>query len=340
MTKTRKSKERGCSHPKTIKISTDCSGIDAPLFALRQTKFLATRPATKIIHKWSSDVDKTAKSFSDLNHSPEIWFDDMLRRSKQLPEVDCYVAGLPCQPFSGLGLGQGLKDARMATYREFMRVLRSGVAKSFVFENVRRLTSNNGGSAFKRILADMRAAGYTTAWRLYDSRKFGLAQSRSRLYIVGVHNRFGQTPVLPPEPDIPAPPISGILDTDMGSVSDEPCRSQGHARRVLRKTLRGLRNLGRDPYSECWIADIDSSIRFMNVLHERSPCLTRSKARGYWVTNLRRRLKPNEMLRLHGFDDSMVTPLEDDVAMGRLIGNTMSPPVVAHVLDSILPLLF
>ena len=54
---------------------------------------------------------------------PEKLHDDITKRNvKQLLSVDLYVAGFPCQPFSGAGLNEGAKDKR-GREKIFPRVL-------------------------------------------------------------------------------------------------------------------------------------------------------------------------------------------------------------------------
>ncbi len=61
-----------------IKIGTDCSGIDAPIEALKQMK-------SKYIHEFSCDNNKYCKQSIFANHKPKIFFDDMLNRNHKTP---------------------------------------------------------------------------------------------------------------------------------------------------------------------------------------------------------------------------------------------------------------
>jgi DNA (cytosine-5)-methyltransferase 1 len=89
-----------------IRVGTDCSGIEAPIQALLQMK-------KKIKHVWSCDYDKFAKQSIYANYKPEIWYDNITTRDHtSLPDIDLYVCGFPCQPFSLMGNKQGTKDKR------------------------------------------------------------------------------------------------------------------------------------------------------------------------------------------------------------------------------------
>ena len=59
----------------TLRVGTDCSGIDTPLLALKLLNI-------NVIHKWSCEIDTFAKRQLLLNHSPEyfmmIYLQEML----------------------------------------------------------------------------------------------------------------------------------------------------------------------------------------------------------------------------------------------------------------------
>ena len=53
-------------------------------------------------------------------------------------DVDAWVAGFPCQPFSGLGEGLGESDARHVSEDEVDKICFHSQPKIFVIENVTR----------------------------------------------------------------------------------------------------------------------------------------------------------------------------------------------------------
>jgi site-specific DNA-cytosine methylase len=83
-----------------VSIATDCSGIEAPLEALRQ---IAKYTELEVQHVCSSDIGHLQKRFILKHHSPLRFFEDMLQRnhSEALPrDVNLYVIGFPCTPWS------------------------------------------------------------------------------------------------------------------------------------------------------------------------------------------------------------------------------------------------
>lgn len=89
-----------------ITIGTDCSGIEAPIQALKQL-------GIPFQHKWSCEIDKFARQSILANYQPEILYEDITKRDhSQLPDVDIYVCGFPCQSFSLMGKKLGTNDPR------------------------------------------------------------------------------------------------------------------------------------------------------------------------------------------------------------------------------------
>jgi DNA (cytosine-5)-methyltransferase 1 len=114
---------------------------------------------------------------------------------KNLAKVDCITAGVPCQDVSIAGRRAGLAGKRTGLFYEFARILRELRPTWFVFENVPGLFSSDRGRDFGKILRVLMVeCGYGVSWRVLDSRYFGVAQRRRRVFVVGY---FGKP--CPPE---------------------------------------------------------------------------------------------------------------------------------------------
>ena len=123
-------------------------------------------------------------------HWPEVprWGDIRTVRGSELPPVDCCAAGVPCQDVSVAGKRAGLNGERTGLFWEFVRILEETRPRWFLFENVPGLLSSNKGRDFWLVVHALCEVGYGLAWRVLDSRYFGVPQRRRRIYIVG---RFG-----------------------------------------------------------------------------------------------------------------------------------------------------
>ena len=85
-------KEMTCLTP--IIIGTECSGIEAPINALR-------RMGIAHHHAYSTECNESAQVWSMYNCCPHVRHKDIMTRDPYaLPKVDIYICGIPCQEFS------------------------------------------------------------------------------------------------------------------------------------------------------------------------------------------------------------------------------------------------
>jgi len=99
--------------------------------------------------------------------------------------VDLLCGGFPCQDLSVAGQRKGLAGERSGLFHEFARIAESLRPGWLLVENVPGLLSSNGGRDFGVVLGTLADLGYGLAWRILDSRFFGVPQRRRRVFIVG-----------------------------------------------------------------------------------------------------------------------------------------------------------
>lgn len=97
-----------------IRYGSDCTGLDAPLFALNHM-FPGQVDAI-----FASDIDKYVRQMIEANHSVEHVYDDITERPVDA-EVDIYFAGFPCQSFSTAGARAGFEDTRGTVFFEILK---------------------------------------------------------------------------------------------------------------------------------------------------------------------------------------------------------------------------
>jgi len=100
-------------------------------------------------------------------------------------KVDLLVGGPPCQDWSVIGERAGLCGNRSVLALDYLRILGEVRPRFWVLENVPGLLSCRGGADFRRLLREVEKLGHHVAWRVLDSRFFGLPQRRKRVYLVG-----------------------------------------------------------------------------------------------------------------------------------------------------------
>ena len=101
-----------------LSIGTDCSGADAPIFALR---------AMNVAHRHTFSCDNAAgpQQFIKLNTQPDgTMFTDLMQRDPaSVPAHQVYVAGFPCKAFSLLNAKS--RQFKEQSARPFIGVLRT-----------------------------------------------------------------------------------------------------------------------------------------------------------------------------------------------------------------------
>jgi DNA (cytosine-5)-methyltransferase 1 len=139
---------------------------------------------------WANDIDSKACAIYQ-NHfgNASIICGDIKEVKDSIPNHDLLTAGFPCQPFSAAGKKKGIHDqVRGTLFAEIVEVLEKVRPKFFILENVKRLLTMEHGRHFRTILLALSEAGYFVEWRLLNAKKFGLAQNRERVFIVGRKN--------------------------------------------------------------------------------------------------------------------------------------------------------
>lgn len=119
-------------------------------------------------------------------------YDDVRRvatdgvRAAEGDRPDLLFGGFPCQDLSVAGRRAGLAGERSGLFFEFVRVAEAIRPRAVLLENVPGLLSSNSGRDFGIVLGALADLGYGLAWRVLDSRFFGVPQRRRRVFILGV----------------------------------------------------------------------------------------------------------------------------------------------------------
>ena len=129
----------------------------------------------------------------------------------------------------------------MNVCKAMVRTLKKATIESFVIENVPQIVSHNGGKAWRKISTDVKKAGFSCTWKIFNSKDFGVPQIRRRVYLVGLKTSRGKVPNLPDPPMLQPPLLSEILDDDVGTATDLPDPNTV-AGRSLRSFLHQLKN--------------------------------------------------------------------------------------------------
>ena len=197
-----------------IRVGTDCSGIEAPIVALHMSNI-------PFHHVFGSEIDENCRKVIRLNFSPLRLYRDITERDHSLlPGLDLYVAGFPCQAFSGMRHdADGFNDPRGTIFFECLETIRRTRPRCFILENVAGLLSHDSGNTMKTILHSIRRLRtYHVFYKILNSIDYNLPQNRPRVYIVGIRKD------IPHSGDFQFPQSQPLL-INVSSIMDRHARS-------------------------------------------------------------------------------------------------------------------
>lgn len=120
-----------------------------------------------------------------LAHHFDLPIDADIRKIKQLPrECDLITAGFPCQDLSQVGRTSGFRGSQSSLVEHVFRLLRKRSVPWLVLENVPFMLHLHRGETLQKIVDWLEELGYAWAYRVIDSRAFGLPQRRRRVFLV------------------------------------------------------------------------------------------------------------------------------------------------------------
>lgn len=108
-----------------------------------------------------------------------------VRALKRLPSgTDLLAAGFPCQDLSQAGETRGIGGDRSGLVGEVFRLLETHDIPWVLLENVPFMLRLGRGAAMSFIVRRLEELGYKWAYRVMDTRAFGLPQRRERVYLL------------------------------------------------------------------------------------------------------------------------------------------------------------
>lgn len=114
------------------------------------------------------------------------WNVAFLNGKQYAGQVDLFVGGSPCQSFSLVGKQRGLQDTRGTLFYEYARLIDEIKPKVFIYENVRAVTSHDGGKTWEKMQEVFKELGYSFYWKVLNAKNYGIPQNRERLFVVGI----------------------------------------------------------------------------------------------------------------------------------------------------------
>ena len=295
----------------SIRVATDCSGIEAPIQALKQLKI-------KHKHIFSSDIDPYCRQSISANYSPDILYDDMTSRDLSDTPIDLYVCGFPCQSFSMAGRRKGMTEKRGQIFWYCLDVIEQKRPAVFVLENVKGLISIDEGKTFEKIIKSLENVGdngnklYNVQWKVLNTKDYGIPQNRERVFIVGTRKdkRYHFS--------WPSPKKMKPLDSFVDWDDDVPKETVSSRVTYMEK---------RVPKDSIFI-----DLAFKQATYPNSDRYTPSVIRNgsLWCVPLQRYANMSELLALQGFPRSFKQVVSNS-QLKKQIGNSMSVCVLKEI---------
>lgn len=254
------------------------------------------------------DFDSAAQRVL-VEHFPGLPVVGDVREVVALPEVDLIAGGFPCQDLSQAGGTAGIGGEKSGVVSEVFRLAARSDATWLLLENVPFMLQLDRGEAMRFLTHSLEELGFRWAYRVLDTRAFGLPQRRQRVWLLASRTEDPREVLFvgdegePPTPD-------DFSELACGFYWTEGVRGLGWAVDAV-PTLKGGSTIGIPSAPAIWFTD--GSFGMPDV---------------------------RDAERLQGFDADWTAPsVADGVRKGarwKLVGNAVSVPVAQWVGERLL----
>ena len=220
--------------------------------------------ALKLRHSWVSDFDfdscETIRQNLAVDSGLKIIHKDVRDLDiKNLPSIDGFAFGFPCNDYSRVGEQKGLAGKFGPLYSYGINVLKAKTPQWFIAENVSGLQSSQSGQVFRQILGEMAALDYEVTPHLYKFEEYGVPQKRHRIIVVGMHRDLGKTF------GVPAPEQQFLQRTAREALSEPPIPEDApnhEFSRVSRRVESRLRHIlpGKNAFNSDLPSDLELNV--------------------------------------------------------------------------------
>ena len=237
--------------------------------------------------------------------------------SATMPSADILIGGFPCQDFSICGPRVGLSSERGKLYEALVDYMKLHKPKIVVAENVPHIARINGGAVMETILKDLSSAGYRfELWSLF-APDYGVPQTRSRLFFIGVRDDIKGHPIKPvPTHNDNHMSVDWAIK-DLEHITNDEVPNQDQYFKATK-----AKNGGGQGDEACKVGQPSYTIR------------ANSHSRIQFHYKLPRRLTVRECARLQTFPDNFIFTFSTTTNM-KQIGNAVPPLLANHVAKSI-----
>ena len=268
--------------------------------------------------KFASEIDAAAADCykTNLGLAPR---GDITLCKGDVPPHDILMAGFPCQPFSIMGKGDGLRDARGGLVFEVVEIAHCLRPAAIVLENVKRFATHAHGETMRDVIQRFELLGYDVTHRILNALDFGVPQQRERVFIVALEK--GAKPIVWPTGLKRRPSLRKVLEKG-------PVPKRYYASPQIQQNRR----MAHQSKHKLAIWHENRAGQVNSHLHSCS--LRAGSSHNYLLVNGKRRLTEREMLRLQGFPEDFL-PTGGYGKIRKQAGNAVAVPVASEVLAAV-----
>lgn len=267
------------SNPKAVKVPTFAcekiraftvgemySGPGGIGVALSKSRFQSRDFDLSFQHMWATDYDPdTCMTYKNnlLKNNPNalsICEDIRNVDIQELPVVDGFLYGFPCNDFSQVGESLGLKGKFGRLYQYGVEYINHANPLFIFAENVSGIGNSNSGNAFELILSELNNAGscgYDLVVHHYKFEDYGVPQARHRYIIVGTRGDLGL------HFKVPTPSMQ--IKTCKEAIENPSIAADAHNNELTRQSKVVVERLKLiKPGQNAWTADLPAHLK-LNV---------------------------------------------------------------------------
>lgn len=244
------------------------------------------------------EIDPQARAVLE-NRFPGVPIEPDVSAITRLPRgIDLLTAGFPCQDLSQAGRTSGIFGRRSGLIRSVFRLISCSRPPWVLIENVPFLLRLDGGHGISYVVRTLERLGYRWAYRIVDTRAFGLPHRRERVFLLASRDED---------------PASYLLAGDRPAIDADADGAVAHGF----YWTEGTRGLG-------WAVDAVPTIKGGSAVGIPSPPAIWFSDGRFATPDIR------DAERLQGFPVNWTRPAE---SVGRasyrwtLVGNAVSVPV-------------
>lgn len=361
----------------SLKIGTDFSGLGSPEEALK-------RLGVEHDILFACEKDKYAAASYRANHTAQTFYDDVTTRdNSKTGYTDLYIFGFPCQAFSIAGKQLGFEDMRGTLVFNSADYIRKNKPRIFTGENVKGLIGHDNGRTFRTIIDTLAISengahnmfhkkdclGYHVFYKVLNSKNYGIAQNRERIFIIGFRDEAdaikfnfpGKVRLLSClrdylQKDVPEKFYLNDINLQYLKRAKERDRlrvnindGSGICTAITSNLHKGLHNGGETLVEEIKIKVV-GNLPVGNEMRGRiydvngiCPSILAKEGGGHqpivYTEKRIRRLTPRECFRLQGYSDEffeVCQAIQSDTQLYKQAGNSITVDTIMHLLRNVL----